>query len=539
MALKKLLHRDFLADRMTRGKNLFFFDEDAADRAVEFIETLCKHWKGEWAGQPFIMLDWQREIVRQVFGWKRYSDGTRRYRRVSIWVSKKNGKTFLAAAFALLLLFADHEPGAEVYSAAGDRAQAALVFEDAKQIVRQSEALARRCRLYRRAIAVDSTNSKYEVLSADVKTKHGLNIHGLIFDELHVQEDRDFWDTLILGVAARRQPLVVTISTAGTYLPESIAWEEWEYALKVRDGVIEDDAHYVAIFAADPKDDWTDPEVWAKANPSLGTTLKHEYLEAECKKAQEVPAKQAAFKRLHLGIWTRGITQLIAPEQWAKCDELPAIYKAGDICWGGCDLSSKLDITAAALVFPHEDETYGVKLMCWLPEEGLVERIKRDRVPYDQWAEQGYLTLVPGATIDLKAHRLIRKWFCEQAEYYDLQEIGFDPWSATELADALADEDGITTVQMRQGPKTMSEPTKKFVALVTDAKLRSGNNPILRWAASNLQTRTDENDNWAPSKKKSRSRIDPVVAAIMALGRVMIHTNGQSVYEHHGVRVIL
>src|SRR5437867_9476418 len=339
-------------------KSRFWFDEEAAERACSFFEDMLVHVKGEWAGQPFVLEPWQRDIARSLFGWKR-RDGTRRYRIAYIEVPKKNGKSTLVAGIGLYLLTADGEQGGEVYSAAADREQAAIVFSTAKSVVQASPELAARCETYHRSIVVPRTGSSYKVLSADVPTKHGLNPSGILFDELHAQPNRELWETLVTGGAARRQPLVVAITTAG-YDRQSICYELHDHAVKVRDGIIHDDAFLPVIYAADEAGDWTDPKVWKKANPSLGVSVKVDFIREECERAKENPRKQNSFRRLHLNQWTEQSTRWIDMGVWAECaGAVDAEALQGRICYAGLDLSSTTDLSAFVLLFPPKEKDEG------------------------------------------------------------------------------------------------------------------------------------------------------------------------------------
>lgn len=510
----------------------YYFDRRAASESVEFIEKLLKHWQGEWAAQPFKLLPWQKRLVRTIFGTKRRADGLRRYRRASIWVPKKNGKTPLAAAIALLCLFTDDEPGAEVYSVAADTDQAAIAFEDGKQMVLQSKPLTERTKIFRRSIWYHAKSSVWRVLSADARTKHGYRPSVVIFDELHAQAKRDLWDTMVLGVAARRQPLVISISTAGVYDPDSIGWEEYVYAKRVRDGVIDDPTTFALIYEADPEDNWRHKKTWRKANPSLGATLKVDYLETEARKAEAIPAKQSAFRRLHLNVWTGAKDAAIAPEQWAACPEA-LIHKPGDECFVGMDLSSKQDLTAVCAVFGNEDGTFDLRCRFFLPADNLRQRIDVDRVPYDQFAKQGFLVLTEGSMID---YRAIRKALTTLRETYLVREIAFDPWNASQIAVELRDEEGFEVVEMRQGTKTMSEPFKMFLALVGAKRIRHGGNPLLRTHAANVVAYEDSSGNIKPQKGRGIGRIDGVVASIMGLGRLIVSRGEEvSVYDERGI----
>jgi phage terminase large subunit-like protein len=497
----------------------YWFDEKDADGAVAFVESNLRHWEGEWEGQPFHLLDWQRQVIRDLFGWKR-SDGIRRYRFAYIEVPKGNGKSPLGAAIALLLLFWDGEPGAQVYSAAGDKGQAGIVFRDAANMVEQSDDLAVASITLKNRIVYPAQRAFYEVLSADAPTKHGLRPHGIVFDELHVQPNRDLFDTLRRGMKKRRQPLFVSITTAGLFDEDSLCWNEHCYAKAVLEGEIRDDAYYAVIYAADPEDDWTSDETLAKANPSLGVTVKLQDLRDDCQRALNNPVEQANFKQLHLNVWGQAAQGGIDLYAWRRCIAEPTI-DPGAVCFGGLDLSSKLDLTAFVLLFPHDDGSYSVLRRFWIPQENLEDRKRRDVFDYPRYVADGLITATPGNIVDQEA---IRAEIVALSQQYSIQEIGFDSWNATWISSKLQDEDGIAVVEMRQGFRTLSEPSKGLVGLVKDGKLRHGRDPVLTWCAGNTVFRRDPNDNWAPVKdKKGRKRIDGIVALIMALGRAQLH----------------
>ncbi len=440
----------------------------------------------------------------------------------------------LAAGIALYLLFADGEPGAEIYSAAADRDQAAIVFETAKAMVENSPALSRLAEIYKRSILVPSTRSTYRVLSADAPTKHGLNAHGVIFDELHAQPNRELWDVLTTATGARRQPLVVAITTAG-HDRESVCWEQHEYARQVLDGVIEDPSFFAYIRAADEEDDWLDEEVWAKANPSLGITVKLDYLREQARKAKNVPAYQNTFRRLHLNQWTQQETRWLPLEAWDACGTPvdPRLLE-GQPCYGGLDLASTSDLAAFVLVFPPElgeEERYAVLPFFWIPEENMVERARRDRVSYDAWARDGLITPTEGNVID---YGFIVRAIEELGERYNIKEIAFDRWGAFQVSQALEGA-GFTMVGFGQGFASMSAPTKELLRLVLDGKLAHGGHPVLRWMADNVVVSTDPAGNVKPNKAKSREKIDGIVALIMALDRALRHREAGSVYDRRGI----
>ena len=508
------------------------FNAKAARRAEQFFGVYLTHAKGAWAGKPFVLERWQREIVRTLFGWKR-PDGTRRYRTCYIEIPRKNGKSSLCAGLALYLLLADREASAEIYSAAADREQASIIFDIAKSMVAMSPALDMRLKVFRKVIAYNKAVSSYKVLSADAYTKHGLNAHGIIFDELHAQPNRDLWDVLATSTGARSQPLTVAITTAG-FDRNSICWELHEYARKIKEGIIEDDSFLPVIYAADETDDWRDPAIWRKANPNLGVSISEDYLKRECAKAENVPAYENTFRRLYLNQWTQQESRWIPMAAWAASagEVLPDTLK-GKVCYAGLDLSSTTDITALVLAFPIED---AVKLLpfFWIPGDGIIERAKRDHVPYDLWVKQNLICATPGNVID---YAFIVAKIAELRKEYNLKEIAFDRWGAAKIVQELT-ELGVTVIPFGQGFASMSGPAKELLRLVLSGKLHHGGNPVLRWMADNAVVKTDPAGNIKPDKAKSTQRIDGIVATAMALDRTQRHGAGRSVYEARGVMIL-
>lgn len=512
-------------------KEEHYFDEAAADHAVNFFEKHLRHVKGKWAGTPFILMDWQKnDIIRPLFGWKR-SDGTRKYRTAYIEIPRKNGKSTLAAGIALYLLFADREAGGEVYSAAGDREQAAIVFNMAADMVARSKPLRNRAKVYKRSIYVPRTNSSYNVLSADAPTKHGLNAHGIVFDELHVQPDRELWDVLTTSTAARIQPLVVAITTAG-YDRESICYEMHDYAKRVQSGIIEDSTFFSYIAAADEKDDWKSPEVWATANPGLGESVQLDYLEQEAKKAEQIPAYQNTFRRLHLNQWTSQDSRWLDMSAWDEsAGEVDAEALRGKACYAGLDMANTTDVAAFVLVFPPQPgiDAYKVLPYFWIPGANVFDRVKRDRVPYDAWIRQGHISATEGDVID---YATIRAKIEQLYEVYNIREVAYDRWGAVQLTQEL-EAQGMTIVPFGQGYASMSSPTKELLNLVLKKQLHHGKNPVLRWMADNVSVKQDPAGNIKPDKQKSREKIDGIVATIMGLDRA-IRNEGFSIYEERG-----
>ena len=511
-------------------------DERAAVGAVRFFERLLRHPKGPLAGQPFLLARWQAEIVRRLFGCKDAETGLRQYRRAYIEVPRGNGKSTWAAGMALLMLLADGEQSAEIFSVAADRDQARIVFDTAREMVEDSPPLKRLVKIFRSSMVVESSRSAYRVLSAEAYTKHGLNPHAIIFDELHAQPSRDLYDVLNTAMGKRAQPLLVMITTAG-FDRESICWQQHEYARQVAAGIIEDPTYLAAIFAAGSEDDWTSPATWEKANPNWGVSVQPEFIRQEFEAALSTPAYQNTFRRLYLNQWTQQESRWIDMGAWEGCNAaLPSLDKR--VCYGGLDLASTTDIAALVLAFPgeNEGERMWLRPFFWIPEDKMIERERRDKVPYSTWVRQGLVTATPGNVID---YGFIRQQIGELAKRYALREVAIDPWNSTQLALQLTD-DGLTVVEMRQGFASMTAPSKELLRLVMAGQVGHGGNAVLRWMADNVTVKQDPAGNVKPDKSSSTARIDGIVAAIMAVGRAMLHqaSVGRSVYEGRGIRVV-
>lgn len=514
------------------------FNELAAQHAVTFFERYLKHTKGQWAGQPFKLLEWQRALVRTIFGWKR-ADGTRRFRVVYVEVPRKNGKTGLAAGIALYLAFCSGEVGAEVYCAASEKAQAAICFNEAKRMRAQSSYMRQVTDAYKFNISAAETFSKLEVLSSESETKDGLNISGLVGDELHAWRDRHLYDVLHTATGARRQPLEFLITTAGVD-KHSICWELHEHAAAVRDGIKTDHEFLPVIYAAGQDDQVDDPSVWAKANPSIGDTISVEYLRKEAERAKQMPRYMNAFKRLHLNVWTDQQTLWLPMDRWDACGEAPETVSletlAGRECWGGLDLAATTDLTALVLIFPRgegEQRVIDILPRFWLPKEGIAERSKRDRVPYDLWASQGLITLTDGNVVDYDRIRADIAGTGGFAERFNIIEIARDRWNATQITTQLMG-DGVHMVEFGQGYASMSAPSKELEKLVLSSGLNHGGNPVLRWMASVVTVEQDAAGNIKPVKPRRNetpARIDGIVALIMALGRSIAQQNTASIFN--------
>jgi phage terminase large subunit-like protein len=508
------------------------FNREAADMASEFFRRFLVHTEGQIAGRPFMLEPWQAErIVRPMFGWQRMSslpDGTRawtrKYRSAMVMIPRKNGKSTLAAGIALKLTFSDHEPGAQVYSTGADRDQARLVFDCALRMRASNDQLRRRSLAYKQALTVPQIGASYKVLSADAGTKHGLNTHGVINDEVHAHKSRDLYDVMHTSMSARSQPLEFNITTAG-HDRESIAYELFDYATKVADGIVHDDTFLPVLYGAGREDDWTDPEVWARANPNLGISKSLDYMRTQCKRAQEVPGYENTFKQLELNIWTEQATRWLPMNAWDECGARFDIHELdGAECWGGLDLSSTTDISSLALVFRVE-HTVRVLVWFWVPEDNIRMRAQRDHVPYDVWVRDGYIKATPGNVVDQDQ---IRADINALGKRFRIRELAVDRWNTAQLMTQLAG-DGFTVVAFGQGFASMSAPSKEIERLVVGRQLRHNANPVLRWMAANVSAQIDPAGNVKPNKAKSTGRIDGIVASIMGIGRMIVHREEETV----------
>ena len=514
------------------------YDAEKADRAVRFIENL-KHTKGRWAGKRFWLLPWQEQIIRDVFGIVD-AHGNRQFRTAYVEIPKKNGKSELAAAVALYLLYADNEPSAEVYGAAADRQQASIVFDVARQMVDMTPALVKRSKIMAagKRIVNYSNGGYYQVLSAEVGTKHGLNVSGLVFDELHSQPNRQLYDVLTKGSGdAREQPLYFLITTAGTDR-ESICYEVHMKALDLLKGTKIDPSFYPVVYGLADDQDWNDEANWYQANPSLGYTIKIDRVRDAYKDALENPAEENVFRQLRLDQWV-GSSVAWIPEHVYDKGDIPIDFEKlkGRDCYAGLDLSSTTDITAFVMVFPPEveGENYIVLPHFWLPRETLQLRVRRDHVPYDVWEKQGLFHITEGNVVD---YNFVRKTINELGQEYHICEIGVDRWNATQLINDL-DGDGFVMVPIGMGFKDMSPGMKELYKLLLEGKITHGGNPILRWMAGNVVAEIDAAENIKPSKKKATEKIDGIVALIMGLDRCIRHEMTGSVYDDpdHGLLV--
>lgn len=526
----------------------FIFSEERAERVVKFVEDYCRHYKGEWAGTALLLEEWQRRIIRIIFGWYK-SNGTRRFRVAYVEIARKNGKSLLAAALGLYLLIADGEEGAEIWASATKLDQAKIVWSDAKQMVLRSPELKKHVRTYEKSLVNGRTTSTFKPLGSTDETLDGLNPHGNIVDELHAHEDRGLWDVLQSAMGARRQPLTVAITTAGHLDTESIGYEQHEYAQRVLTEEYDDDEYFAFIAAAEDGDDYFGDLALEKANPNIDISAKRDYLRKQGERAKRLPSSMSEYLKKHLNVWTQQSKGWIPLDEWKACEPKPVSLAereeefAGMVCNAGLDLSEKIDLSALVLEFhltsclgcerlhapaplcPHCGRADGAQAggyfaqICrfWLPELRCREFINKGQRFFEQWVRDGFLTLTPGNVVD---HEFIQKEVLKLSKMYRIRELAFDPWKATQTATKLTGE-GIQMVECRQGFKTFAEPVNDVEASVKQGRLKHGNNPILRWNVANAVVVSDAAGNKKLDKSKAKGRIDGAVAMLMARSRMV------------------
>lgn len=516
-------HLSDLASGHERG---MWWDRDAALSAIAFFPQVLRHYKGEWGSypghpiaDPIVLEPWEMFIVGSFMGWKR-ADGTRRFRELYLEVARKNGKTLLAAGLVILLTYFDDEPAAEAYAIATKRDQAKLVWNDVKHMIERSPGLSARINIYALNIVDETSASFFRPLGRDSgESDIGTNPSVAVVDELHVLDERDSITSMRTGMSARRQPALIKITTAGKKR-ESVWHEERQDAIAVVEGRATDDSLLVAIYTLDEGDDPFDETVWPKANPNLGVSVKREFLREMAAKAKRSPGVLTGFLQFHMDIPTQVSTRAINIDEWDRGNDEPVI-PADATVYGGLDLAAVTDLSALILVHRDDEDMVNVECHFWCPEEGVLERSHHDGVPYDEWVRDGWLIATPGNTTD---YDFILERATELADKYDIDEIGYDRWNASQLVTNLTAE-GASMIAVSQTHAGLAAGWREIEKLVLEGKIRHGNHPILRWMAGNVEVETDAAGNQKPSKAHSSERIDGMVGLTMAVGRLIVHAD--------------
>lgn len=544
----------------------YFFNAKKARKATRFFPRFIRLNEGEWHGKPMVLMDWQETIISDIFGWCR-QDGTRRYRYIYIWIPRKNTKSTTGAGIALLLLIGDGEHGAQVYSIASKEEQAAIVFDMAATMVAQSPELSRLVTPFKKALWIDSLGAVFRYLTGKARGSHGLNVHGLVGDEIHEWLTDDLYTFLRQSQGTRRQPMNVLISTAG--LRDGVGWEHFQLCEAILNGEVEAEDTYVFIASADAKKDADDPNYWAteeavrESNPGLGTTVKLDFIMGEIAKAKSNPRLMNDVKRYLLNLWVDQATVWLDMARWDECGHrddgqpeldrstLPVMFRGQNLRWKGIreanrgrrclvgiDLSSTTDLSSVVFVFPPDDtnDRWVILPLFFIPrgarEDDLDKRKKRDKFDYRQHAEAGAIILTDGDVID---YDVIFNAFQDYAQDFEVVAVGIDRWNATSMATSITNA-GFEVSMFGQGFGSMSGPTKFLERKVLQRKIDHGGHPVLRSNARNVAIAQDAAENVKPVKDKGTGRIDGIVAAIIGIGISDEYANeGPSVYEKRGI----
>lgn len=531
---ERLAIKRHLNDIETCYERGMYFDPKAGLKVVSFFQFL-KHGKGrDFAGKSFELTDWQSFKLYVQFGWMR-ANNRRRFRQAYLDVGRKNGKTTLAAGESLFGLIADKEAGAEIYTAATKREQASICFNEAKLIIRKSPAIRKHLETWQYAITHEQSGSSMKALSSESKTLDGLNPHFVIIDEYHAHKTDELFNVLDSAMGARLDPMMEIITTAG-FNRTSPCYRYREVAIKVLEGVLQQDDMFPYIFTLDEDDDWEDPSLWRKANPNLEVSLKLDYLMDRYKAAKNNPSKLYEFKTKNLNLWVDSAEVWMPDDNWQACAGT-LIDLSGKECNGGLDLSSTRDLTALSLCFQMPDESDVYLWFFWMPEDNIQERVKNDRVPYDLWVNQGYIRTTPGNITD---YDFIMADILQLKSKYNIKAISFDRWNSSQAVINLMAE-GMNMVPFGQGYGSMSAPTKEFERTVFSKKMNHMGNPVMRWMISNVAIMRDPAGNIKVDKSKVSEKVDGVVAAIMAKGQQMTPSNEidiNKIYAERGIRTL-
>jgi phage terminase large subunit-like protein len=537
--LVRLTVERHLRDLDESPDNGFKFSEKEAKRSITFFETFLHHGKGsKFAGKKFELSPWQCFVNWCVYGWRNL-DGTRRFQEAYLEVAKKNGKTTWMAGQVLYALIADGEPAAEIYSVATTRDQAKQTYEEAKNIIRHSPHIAKMLKVWTNSITYErGTTGFFKPLAADSDTLDGKNSHVVIVDEYHAHKDDSVVDNMKSGMAARQQPLMWYITTAG-FNKNRPCYAFRDTCIKVLKQILTQNNLFIMIHTADKDDDWEQESTWIKGNPNIGISVSLDFLQKEYTAAKNNPRKLVNFKTKHLNQWVDAENVWIEHDTWNACNQGEEDLE-GCEAYGGLDLASVRDLTALCLRFQKPDGTSFYKWWFWIPEDSVDERVKDKSIPYDVWIDQGFITTTPGNITDYNFIKAHIKQLCED---FKIKKIAYDRWNSSQLVIDLISE-GIAMEALGQGYASMSAPTKEFEKEILTGKMNHAGNPVMTWQISNVHLQRDPADNIKVDKAKSSEKVDGVVAAIMAKAMYMIDHGNEAkpdpneIYRNQGIRTL-
>lgn len=528
------------------GRMDIHFDGRAAQFAIDFFSHLSLSG-GDFSGKPFNLQPWQAFIVGSLFGWK-LPDGLRRFRVGYVEVGKGNGKTPMAAGIGLLMMMADGEERAEVYSAAVDRDQAQILFRDAVAMVDRSPALD--SRLVRSGspgkewnLAYLQAGSFFRPISSEHtggRGKSGFRVHCGLLDEVHEHPSAAMVDFMRAN-AKGRQPLIFEITNSG-WDRRSVCYQHHELSTRVLEGSVQNDAWFAYVCSLDPCDkcrgegkvspeegcpdcdDWRDEAVWPKANPNLGISISYRYMRELVAEAVAMPSKRNIVQRLNACMWTQNVTRWITEEMWDANAGIVAGWPPvkGQPCYAALSLQSTYDMSELVLYFPESGAVLG---WYWVPRDNIAARVERDQVPYEVWVQDGHVSATDGNVTDFG---VIRAKVNELAAIYDIRQVATKRWNATQLQTELQDQDGFKVVQFGDGMKDMSEPTTELEKLLAEGKIQHGGDPVLRWQSGNVAVKTDAEGHMRPDREASQDRFGGIEALIMCIGQDILHDESEA-----------
>lgn len=533
-SLKKLLRQIPEYDPFYNADE-FYFDEDEAERRVEFFPTFLRHFEGPLGGQPYELNPWEKPVVMNLFGWRCKEDGTRRYTEFLAMIARKNSKTLFISGIGVCIFILDDEPGMQIISAAADAEQASKTWKLGKESILADEEMSNMVDAYQYSLVKkDDPLAMWKYISGIPKTKHGLNPYCALIDELHVCST-ELIEVLQSARGARKQSLFGYITTSDFERP-SICNRIHDYAKNVRDKIFANPRFLPILYEAKPDDDFTNRKVWLKANPNLGRSKSEAFMKEECQKAQDDPSYLNTFKRLHLNIRTNQDVAAIPMDKWESCGAGASIGQlAGRRCWGGLDLASTGDLTAFRLRFPNEDGSYDGVGVYWIPRKTAIKQSQLLQVPYLAWAEQGFMRLTEGDETD---YEQVESDIISLIKDNNLKMVKFAvdyKWQGASVSQSL-EKKGYVRIDFPMGPGAMTAPTREYLRLINAKLLKHGNDPVLKWNASNLMLREYSDGGCKPDKEKSGNKIDAIVSDIMAIGLSMAGKvgSGKSVYSKRG-----
>lgn len=522
-----------LEDKYKNDDN-YYFDTEQAIKYIRFV-GLLKHTAGSLGGVNFQLLPFQVEFISESLCVKKKSTGLRRFKTAILHISRKNGKSELLGAIIVLMFFLDKEKSKQIFTIASETEQAKIVFNAAQSMIKQTNYLEKMVNMYKSTRSIESKGEFLDVvkvLTSNAETKDGLRNNVLIADEPHSYRDDSLYKVIEESQVSRLEPITFMISTAG-YNLEGMYYQKLQYAKKVKEGIIKDDSMYSMIFEADPKD-WHNEEQWIKANPAIGYGVRIENLRDMYTRALHSATEKTSFLTKHLNIWVNSSHEFIADDVWVEnMGTLPDDdYLKKLTCYAGLDLSSVTDITAYVKIFIDKDKIY-IKPMSYLPKDAIDKKARTDRVSYEDWASEGFMTLTDGNVVD---YSYIQRDIENDMKKYKIKHIGFDRWNSHDVVTRLL-ERGVPMVAFGQGYSSMSAPCKMIERMALERKFVSECS-VLRWCISNIEIEKDAADNIKFSKAKSRNRIDVAVALAMAIGMYIPDIVVPSAYATRGLRML-